>query len=301
MITADYLSGFFEIDRLPSKRACDVIYCLKAHFARHGLPIEVCTDNNPFNSAEFRCFAQKYDFKHTTSSPHYAQSNGKIENCVKQAKRLMEKAIQDREDPFLALLAWRNTPSEQLGPSPAQILLGRRTRTHLPSTAELMTSPYDAKSHDALVAAKARQASYYNRGARERPSLAVGDTVRTRWADGDEWRKATVVEVLPYRSYNVQFDDGSIRRRTSKHVRFSREPPLVIRDETDTPSRSDSVGPTAAAAAATNNSTGVPVPATHIGPRAARNQAPAALGPPPIVTRSGRHIVKPSRYKDYVC
>lgn len=236
LITVDYLSGYFEIDRLPSKRATDVIYCLKSHFSRHGLPMEVCSDNNPFNSSEFRCFAAKYDFKITLSSPHFAQSNGRVENAVKTARRLMEKATSDREDPFLALLAWRNTPAEQLGPSPAQIMFGRRTRTHLPATSSLLASPHDAIAHDELVAAKARQAAYYNRGAHERPPLAVGDTVRTRWDKGDEWRKARVVEVLPHRSYNVQFDDGSTRRRTSKHVRFTREPPLIIRDELDTPS-----------------------------------------------------------------
>ena len=76
LITTDYLSRYFEVDRFPSKRACDVIYCLKTHFARHGLPIEVFSDNNPFNSAEFRDFALKFDFKHTTLSPHFAQSNG---------------------------------------------------------------------------------------------------------------------------------------------------------------------------------------------------------------------------------
>ena len=27
----------FKVDRLPSKKASDVIYCLKAHMARHGL------------------------------------------------------------------------------------------------------------------------------------------------------------------------------------------------------------------------------------------------------------------------
>lgn len=214
VITVDYLSGYFEVDRLPSKRAADVIYCLKAHFARHGLPLEVISDNNPFSSAEFRCFAQKFDFVHTTSSPHYAQSNGKVENAVRTAKRLMEKATEDREDPYLALLAWRNTPAEQLGPSPAQIMFGRRTRTHLPTTDELLASPHSSTAHDALVAAKARQATYYNRGARERSPLAVGDTVRTRWNDEDDWKKAKVISVRPYRAYDVQFEDGSVRRRT---------------------------------------------------------------------------------------
>src|SRR5258706_6685624 len=76
LLTVDYLSGFFEVDRLPLKRVCNIVYCLKAHFARHGLPIELFSDNSPFNSAEFRLFAQKYDFKHSTSSPHYSQSNG---------------------------------------------------------------------------------------------------------------------------------------------------------------------------------------------------------------------------------
>ena len=90
LITVDYLSSYFEIDRLPSKKASDVIYCLKSHFERHGLLLELVSDNNPFNSTEFRAFAQKYDFKHTTSSPHHPQSIGKSEGAVKMAKRLME-------------------------------------------------------------------------------------------------------------------------------------------------------------------------------------------------------------------
>jgi transposase InsO family protein len=105
LITVDYLSGYIEVDRLPSKRVSDVIYCLKVQFARHGLPLEVVSDNNPFNAAEFRHFAAAYDFKHTTSSPHYPQSNGRAEAAVKTIKSLFEKAMTDREDPHLALLA----------------------------------------------------------------------------------------------------------------------------------------------------------------------------------------------------
>jgi transposase InsO family protein len=89
----DYLSGYIEVDRLPSKRVSDVIYCLKVQFARHGLPLEVVSDNNPFNAAEFRHFAAAYDFKHTTSSPHYPQSNGRAEAAVKTIKSLFEKAM----------------------------------------------------------------------------------------------------------------------------------------------------------------------------------------------------------------
>ena len=106
-ILADYLTNYFEIDRLPSKRIHDIIYVLKQHFARMGIPTILFSDNSPFACQEFRNFADIYEFEHQTSSPRYAQSNGKIENAVRTAKRLMTKACESGADPFLALLDWR--------------------------------------------------------------------------------------------------------------------------------------------------------------------------------------------------
>jgi len=77
LITVDYLSNYFEIDKVPSKKMSDVIYCLKAQFARHGA----------FATAEFRDFVTKYDFEQTFSSPRFPSSNGKSENAIKTAKR----------------------------------------------------------------------------------------------------------------------------------------------------------------------------------------------------------------------
>lgn len=45
---------------------------------------------DPSNSREFREFAEKYEFKHRTSS-HYPQSIAKSENAVKIVKILMRK------------------------------------------------------------------------------------------------------------------------------------------------------------------------------------------------------------------
>jgi hypothetical protein len=228
LATVDYLSGFFEIDRLPSKKVSDIVYCLRQHFARHGLPTEVMTDNSPFCSAEFKRFAARYEFRHITSSPRYAQSNGRVENAVKTAKRIMTKAREANSDPLLALLEWRNTPSEQLGPSPAQLIFGRRTRTRIPTANKLLETPTSHAASAALASAKARQAAYYNRGARARPALDVGQTVRVKYDDRPEWRKAEIANVLPHRSYTVRFEDGTMRRRTFKHVRFSAEPPIIV-------------------------------------------------------------------------
>ena len=96
-------------------------------------------------------------------------------------------------------MEWRNTPSEQLGPSPAQLLFGRRTRTRLPTAGQLLDTPTSHAASAALAVAKDRQAFYYNRNAKERPPLSVGQTVRVKYNDKEsEWRKAEVADVLPY-------------------------------------------------------------------------------------------------------
>ena len=303
LITADYLSNYFEVDRLPSKRITDVIYALRQQFARHGIPMEVVTDNNPFNAAEFKAFAGRWEFTHTTSSPHYPQSNGKAESAVKQAKRLMEKALEDRADPFLALLAWRNTPSESTKLSPVQILFNRRTRNNLPMASSLLASAHDQTAHDALINSKQRQALYYDRTARERAPLPVGQTVRVRSNETD-WREAAVTKVLPHRSYEVTFNDGTTRRRTSKHVKFSNSPPITVNYESD-----DALPPPAATATDVGTpppsiTTQRPVPTATT----TSTQRPTAASPKPntgaqamdkqITTRSGRISRRPARFND---
>ena len=126
----DYYSNYFEVDSLKDKAATEVIQVLKRHFARHGIPNRLVSDNGPpFNSHEFQHFAESYDMEHVTSSPHYPQSNGKVENSVKTAKNLLKKSKAARSDIYLALLEWRKTPLEGLASSPAQRMFGLRTRT----------------------------------------------------------------------------------------------------------------------------------------------------------------------------
>jgi hypothetical protein len=92
LVTVDYFFNFFELDQLRSKTSNEVIGKLKSHFARYGVPDQLITDNGPPNNSEtFREFAREFEFEHITSSPGYPKSNGKSENAVRTAKRLVKK------------------------------------------------------------------------------------------------------------------------------------------------------------------------------------------------------------------
>jgi hypothetical protein len=290
LVCACALSAYYEVDRLESKKVKDIVYVLRQQWARHGVPEELCTDNSPFLSAEFKEHADSWGFKHTTSSPTYSQANGCAEAAVRRAKTLMTKAAEAGIDPFLALLDQRNTPSEYLHLSPAQMMFGRRTRTLLPTADALLSTPISAGAQAALTKSKIRQAAYYNRGAKERPTLPIGQTVRFRHSDGD-WRKAEVDQILPYRSYQLRLADGSTRRRNARHVTFSREPKIIPIDDI------------------VEQDAGAPTPQTQATPTEHQmNTKRTRPQPPPAgavandnkithTTRSGRAVIKPVRYR----
>ena len=92
LVTSDYYSDLFELDHLRSPSSVCVIRKLKAHFARHGIPEQLVTDNgSQFTSRDFLKFAKDWDFEHLTSSLHQSQGNGKAESAVKEAKTILTK------------------------------------------------------------------------------------------------------------------------------------------------------------------------------------------------------------------
>ena len=123
----DYFSNVWEIDHLHNTKASTVTKKLKCHFARHGIPDIVISDNGPqfvCEKLKFSNFANGWGFEHRPWSPGHQQTNGKAEGAVKEAKRLLRKAKETKGDLNLAELAQRNTPTESMGTSPAQRLLG---------------------------------------------------------------------------------------------------------------------------------------------------------------------------------
>ena len=136
ILVVNYFSRYCEIGVLRKLTSQEVISPLKAIFARHGIPETVIPDNRPqYSSAEFSKFAQEWGFSHVTSSPKYPQRNREVERTVQTIKNFLTKA----EDPHEALLAYRATPLEN-GFSPAELRMGRRLRTTLPTIGSLSKS-----------------------------------------------------------------------------------------------------------------------------------------------------------------
>ncbi|XP_061180813.1 uncharacterized protein K02A2.6-like [Saccostrea echinata] len=206
LIVTDYFSNFFEIDALDRMTSHEIIKRLRAQFARHGIPDLCVSDNGPqFASEEFAKFAQLWEFQHVTSSPHYPQSNGKAEQAVKVAKQILKKAKHAKSDPYLALLDFRNTPTQHEGTSPPK------------------DAPFEKEKIDN---AKQKQAEYYNRSAHPLSQLSVGETVRVK-TPNRPWEKGTVTEAIPERrSYKVTTEAGANYTRNRKHLRKSNELPV---------------------------------------------------------------------------
>ena len=130
-------------------------------FARFGLPDILVTDNGPqFASAEFAVFVNQNGVTHVTSSPHYAQSNDKSENAVKTLKLLFAKAEQSGESVYMALLDWRNTPSEGMSTIPAQRLMGRRCKMLLPTAGTLLKPRHDTDADTRSLTGRKRRQSF---------------------------------------------------------------------------------------------------------------------------------------------
>ncbi|XP_041355446.1 uncharacterized protein K02A2.6-like [Gigantopelta aegis] len=126
----DYYSKFIEVDPLHDLSSSATVDAVKSQFSRHDIPEKLKTDNGPqFSSREFSMFCEDYQIEHTTSSPHYPQSNGEAVRGVKIVKRLWEKT----PDKHLALLDSRTTLLASCDLSPAQLLMSRRPRNKVPT------------------------------------------------------------------------------------------------------------------------------------------------------------------------
>ena len=287
LVTVDCYSTFIEVDNLTSTTSKAVIAKLKQHFARHGIPDVVISDNGPqFSSEDFRTFATKWNFTHQTSSPGNSQSNGAAEAAVKTIKRMMRKCAEAKEDPYLGLLNLRNTPTEGLSTSPSQRLMGRRTKTLVPTTSHVLI-PKQPIYEQMSIEAKRAKAAERHITRRTLSVLHPGDNVRVQPTQPGQltWKQATVTRHLGGKSYEVATDDGSTLRRNRRLLR-AKPGSSDYRSTLETTSETTPVKPPELTAA------------DNCAPETTKAAIQSQTDTMPYSTRSGRRIKVPTRFQD---
>ena len=305
LLCVDYYSKWIEVDKLDDLTSRNTISYLKSQFSRHGIPDQLITDNgSQFTSSEFNAFTKCYGFEHTTSSPHYPQANGEVERAVQTVKTLLKKGA----DPYQALLNYRNTPLERINLSPAQLLMGRRLKTTLPTTAALLRPQSAREIKHMLEKMKEKEKQQYNRHCgRELPSLHTGDVIRMQ--HGKQWKAATVLyKHSSPRSYVVQAPDGTKYRRNRRHLHVTRAPATIASEDTAALDKRLAVQPMDSTSSLVTNTSANNNKVSQTRTREeSRNDLAAPLEPPVMTqseaevvkTRSGRTVKTPSHLCDF--
>ncbi|PFX22499.1 Receptor-type tyrosine-protein phosphatase F [Stylophora pistillata] len=229
LVLVDHYSDYIVLEPLKNTSAVAVIRALKRNFARHGIPDECVTDNGPqFVSHEYARFAREYGFTSIRSSPYLSRGNGKAESAVKIAKNILKKSRF--EDPYLALLAYRNTSQQGYQYSPAQRLMSRKLRDIIPTAASQLF-PQAALGQVTMRNIKERRArskAHYDKRAsgplkpfapREKVFLEPRPTNKSQ-----PWIYGEVIEQPTSRSCVVKTAMGPIRRSHAQ-IREARTEP----------------------------------------------------------------------------
>ena len=219
LLVVDYHTNYPEMSLLPDTSSSTVIKHTKSIFARHRIPKTVISDNGPqFSSKEYKEFARKWEFQHTTSSPYHPEENGKAEQTIQTIKSLMKKAARDEEDPYLALLNFRAYPCPDGPPAPTQALMNRTLRTRLP---RMKKETFQLEK--SILEKQLKQKQWYDQETKLLPPLVEGSTVRIRCGKELNSLARVVKKADTPRSYIVKDDKGRELRKNRRDLLQTKE------------------------------------------------------------------------------
>ena len=225
LIVADYFSKFPYVFPVASTHHFKTITHLRELFAAEGVPAIVMSDNGPpFSREEFRQFAHDFDFVHTTSSPHFHQSNGFIEAMVKKVKNAYKKMDGSPNAQARTLLQLHDTPIMADLPSPAEILHSYPAQGTVLSRLSKRVNICQIRQR--LVKLQEKQKEHFDRAhrAKDLHPLKVKEQVQffhNKQGTGPiKWTTGTVTEILECgQSYMIQGPNGRVYRRNRAHLK----------------------------------------------------------------------------------
>ena len=214
LITMDDHSKWLEAQVVDTLTSTGTIRKLRHMFATHGIPETVVTDNgSAFTSNEFQHFMDMNGIKHFTTAPYHPASNGLAKRAVQTLKTGLKKMIAGNIEDKLArfLFQYRITPHTTTGRSPAELLMGRRPRSHLDLLRPNVTDRVSNKQE--------RQKEGHDHGTVVR-SYLVGEAVWVRnYAQGPTWLAEVIVQNQGQCSLHIKLTDGRVVHRHLYHIR----------------------------------------------------------------------------------
>jgi hypothetical protein len=137
MVIIDEYSRYPVVETLTSLTAKSVIPLLDKTFSIFGIPKELKSVNGPpFNSQEFRKFADYMGFKHRKITPLWPRANKECERFMKTIGKAIHTAHTEhsswKQEIYTFLRNYRATPHATTDMSPGEILFGRKINTKLP-------------------------------------------------------------------------------------------------------------------------------------------------------------------------
>lgn len=214
LIMVDQFSGWPHVVPFTNTNtsARQVIDAARQFFSNVGAPVRFWSDNGPqFKAAEFKQFLKDWGIVPGTSSPHYAQSNGRAEAEVKTMKKLIigssSSGTFDPDKFAKALLLFRNAPRLG-GASPSQLVFNRPVRDSLPVHHRAFAAEWQAAAdvlEERAKRSKDLQVENYNRKAHDLAELEIGNHVLIQPPLTKQWdTHGIIIELGPNRDYSIK-------------------------------------------------------------------------------------------------
>ena len=214
LLLVDSHSKWIDVHITNSSTTAVTIEKLQFTFSSLGLPEILVTDNGPsFSSSEFTDFVKANGIQHVKTVPYHPASNGLAERAVQTFKACIKKlskgSLQDRVNSFL--FKYRTTPQTTTGVSPAELLMGRKLRTHLdllvPDIGGRVRMRQNLQKHSHDLHAKDKQFQEND------PVMAKNFSQGPLWITGKILKKSGAATFL------VELPDGRVIRRHSDQLK----------------------------------------------------------------------------------
>ena len=180
-MVVDYYSRFYEVDFIRSVTSAQIIDSLDKLFGLQGNPVCITSDNGPqLISSEFADYLSNEGIKHSRTTSLWPQANGKVERQNRSLMKIIRISQVEgknwKKDVRKYLKAYRSTPHNTTGVSPAELLFTRKLNTKLPQIGQYVSADETVREKDMLMKEEGRLYADQTRRAQV-SDLVPGDHV----------------------------------------------------------------------------------------------------------------------------